>query len=720
MPANATYVRTSIEMLAAVLASSSSNAAHIQLTMPQKSIQSTTVLKHRRTVEDLLLKSKLVPDMHTTLLFERPESSQNDRRNLTQTCILSTFQSFTDPAFLASMPAVEGRLGPFPLIKVANMLGCDEESRKGVPLHGLVLDAYFKDFGLQEDDRAVFFDMVPNRQCEFARAAVTKLLEGNSGPQLHYVGLFRPDQYSEVKPQLCEMIYKWWDDSPESPPKARPADGATPVLPPLSLGILAVTADQPVWPQSLDSKFEDGTEEKKLLMNLKKEFLAKHPAPDPRNAAVENGGIPWRLTSDKDFVSMDKKTPEPLCQVLRSQAVNHGLASVEAGGGESQPISFRFDVAPSASLKTHLFKPHPVETADKDNLRAAAIGAVFHNQYARVINNKRARVVWEANITNSPAKLMPVKPKVYLLATVRIPAQSWVPAAAQKKPAQKKQKKGDDEHIAEATVEEASQPEAAVSDEDLPLDGEAKEAEESEEQEDDPEAEEAEEEQPPPKKAEKKAATPKLKAEAKNRATPKAEAKNRATPKAETKQNRATPKAETKNRATPKAETKNRATPKAETKNRATPKAETRKPKENPPGAKKKPAAAKRTCADGAEAKRAAVKAKLDPSGRKVSNPYYYSNNNSYGIKVDVGGMYHDKETSLEIASTMLQSALQKKLAAIPNEAEAANAMAEQLTEEQAECVDAIETDGEGAEEAEGDESENEEGADDAPLDLES
>ena len=68
----------------------------------------------------------------------------------------------------------------------------------------------------------------------------------------------------------------------------------------------------------------------------------------------------------------------------------------------------------------------------------------------------------------------------------------------------------------------------------------------------------------------------------------------------------------------------------------------------------------------------------------------------------------------------MLQSALQKKLAAIPNEAEAANAMAEQLTEEQAECVDAIETDGEGAEEAEGDESENEEGADDAPLDLES
>ena len=69
-----------------------------------------------------------------------------------------------------------------------------------------------------------------------------------------------------------------------------------------------------------------------------------------------------------------------------------------------------------------------------------------------------------------------------------------------------------------------------------------------------------------------------------------------------------------------------------------------------------------------------------------MSNPYYYSNNNSYGIKVDdaealrvrrqtesffvtvavslsfffqplthptkVGGMYHDKETSLEIAET--------------------------------------------------------------------
>ena len=208
MPANATYVRTSIEMLAAVLASSSGNAAHIQLTMPQRSIQSTTVLKHRRTVEDLLLKSKLVPDMHTSLLFERPESSQNDRRSLTQTCILSTFQSFSEPAFLASTPAIESRLGPFPLIKVANMLGCDEDSRPGPGTRveqclGLTLSLRpsannrvtlghslspsqshsgrachcmgwcwmptLKDFGLQEDDRAICFDMVPNRQDRFSQ-----------------------------------------------------------------------------------------------------------------------------------------------------------------------------------------------------------------------------------------------------------------------------------------------------------------------------------------------------------------------------------------------------------------------------------------------------------------------------------------------------------------------------------------------------------------------
>ena len=38
-----------------------------------------------------------------------------------------------------------------------------------MPLHGLVLDAYFKDFGLQEDDRAIFFDMVPNRQDRFSQ-----------------------------------------------------------------------------------------------------------------------------------------------------------------------------------------------------------------------------------------------------------------------------------------------------------------------------------------------------------------------------------------------------------------------------------------------------------------------------------------------------------------------------------------------------------------------
>ena len=67
----------------------------------------------------------------------------------------------------------------------------------------------------------------------------------------------------------------------------------------------------------------------------------------------------------------------------------------------------------------------------------------------------------------------------------------------------------------------------------------------------------------------------------------------------------------------------------------------------------------------------------------------------------------------------MVQSALQKILDKTPSEAEAANAMAEQLTQEQAECIDGI--DGEGAEE-EPDEPENaeSEGNDDGPVDIES
>ena len=90
MPANAAYNQTCMDVLASVLASSSTNAAHIQLPMHYSSLAPTTAIKNRRTIEDHLVKRKLTAESHIALLFDKPQSQGNDRRSLMQIlhCVL--------------------------------------------------------------------------------------------------------------------------------------------------------------------------------------------------------------------------------------------------------------------------------------------------------------------------------------------------------------------------------------------------------------------------------------------------------------------------------------------------------------------------------------------------------------------------------------------------------------------------------------------------------
>ena len=129
MPAHAVYNKSCVEVLASVLASSSGNAARIQLPMRYSSIAPTTALKNRRTIEDHLVKQKLTAETTVALLFERPQSEGNDRRSLMQSCIVSFYGAFNDCAFSGVKPVVEGRVGPFGLAKVSEMLGIDESSK---------------------------------------------------------------------------------------------------------------------------------------------------------------------------------------------------------------------------------------------------------------------------------------------------------------------------------------------------------------------------------------------------------------------------------------------------------------------------------------------------------------------------------------------------------------------------------------------------------------
>lgn len=142
-------------------------------------------------------------------------------------------------------------------------------------------------------------------------------------------------------------------------------------------------------------------------------------------------------------------------------------------GQEQMPVTFRYTLTPKESMVTHAFRPKEVSSRD-DNKRfkAQSLGAVFHQNYDKVISNKRASLVWEAccftkqcfllfiffhvlvtgccdlgpvqslhlwpigshcfpccdevDFSSSPPTVVAAKPKVYLLCSLHLPARTWV------------------------------------------------------------------------------------------------------------------------------------------------------------------------------------------------------------------------------------------------------------------------------------------------------
>ena len=117
-------------MLASLIASSSGSLGHVQLPMSHRAMAPSTATKNRRTVEDLLLKQKLSVDNHLVLLFDRPaEGNSSDRRSLVQCCLMTPSGASSASVWQNSQAMQDGRIGPLPLIRVADMVGFDETNR---------------------------------------------------------------------------------------------------------------------------------------------------------------------------------------------------------------------------------------------------------------------------------------------------------------------------------------------------------------------------------------------------------------------------------------------------------------------------------------------------------------------------------------------------------------------------------------------------------------
>lgn len=129
-PANATYVRKAFECLGNICSMSSSHAGFIMMPVHQKQTTEPAVLKHRRQIEEFLMKFKLTLANEVSLLFTKPESRITDGRSMTQLCLMSLNLSYTSSSDWQSSAAISAaRVGPAPLIPIAQMIGFDEVTK---------------------------------------------------------------------------------------------------------------------------------------------------------------------------------------------------------------------------------------------------------------------------------------------------------------------------------------------------------------------------------------------------------------------------------------------------------------------------------------------------------------------------------------------------------------------------------------------------------------
>eukprot|EP00438_Fugacium_kawagutii_P033434 Skav208820 [mRNA] locus=scaffold667:154263:157452:+ [translate_table: standard] len=301
-PANSAYLQACIAAFNSLLAVSPNNAGHVQLPIPQAQTHPQAVVKHRRGLEDSLVSQGLDIMRQVSLTFDKSSLPAGDKREPWHPCLFVTSMSAPENSWSDSAAAQNRSIGPCPLIRVADMLGFDGESRpgaaqrteqplvlKGVPAHLEVISAYLRGIQFKDEDVVVVVDILPNRQAEFSRAVLGRLLDANARrPVVKYCGQFRADQ-KDVVMSLEEMVYTHWDGSSIAPPRARPVEA----LPDPNLELLCWNNGVASFPQQILQKFGEGTAAFVQVADMKKRLIAAFPESDsaPSGASTGTGTV---------------------------------------------------------------------------------------------------------------------------------------------------------------------------------------------------------------------------------------------------------------------------------------------------------------------------------------------------------------------------------------------------------------------------------------------
>lgn len=108
---------------------SASHVGFVQYPQMQSQTTPQALLKHKHLLEMNIVKQGLTCHHSVQILYSKPESTAADKRPLSQPAMATFHGTFQDPAFLASNAIREGKVGPRPLLRVADFIGFDDETR---------------------------------------------------------------------------------------------------------------------------------------------------------------------------------------------------------------------------------------------------------------------------------------------------------------------------------------------------------------------------------------------------------------------------------------------------------------------------------------------------------------------------------------------------------------------------------------------------------------
>lgn len=139
-----------------------------------------------------------------------------------------------------------------------------------------------------------------SRFAEFGRAMSDRILKSRSAtPPVRYCGVFTQNHKDTIA-YIEDLVYTWWDQSPDAPPKSRPQDPA----PAPSLSVLTWNGSSPGFPSSVVQKFPIESDEHKALMDYVNEVKNYYPQTlvgDPSSQPPGQRNNVARATGKPDF-----------------------------------------------------------------------------------------------------------------------------------------------------------------------------------------------------------------------------------------------------------------------------------------------------------------------------------------------------------------------------------------------------------------------------------